>query len=182
MNIVYRIRHDNDNYQYFLINDPNRLSDFDTACVSKKSTWNPPSIYIYEPFLVKGDFYNLDSDYLITNSIATEKLKGYFELNGEILPLSYDNEDYFFINIYRCVDSLDRDKTKFRSSGLPEQYVFDVNRLPYPGLFKIPQTYTGELLLLVNTDAPESDNFKLTVEKNNLGGLLFHEIWRSENE
>lgn len=177
---IYLIKTDADTYQYFLPEDIEEISKLSTNCKSKKDIWLPPSVFIYEPFLEKGDFYQAGFDYLISSPRATAILRNHFEMAGEVLPLPYNDEIYSFVNILRCYDCLNKDETIWKPSLLPEKYVFKVNRLPYPGLFKIPETHTGEILVLVDTSAPASDNFKATIERNNIRGLVFDKLWEHE--
>ena len=58
----------------------------------------------------------------------------------------------------------------------PLQYVFNPVRLDESSLFKIPETYRSEILVLEREGDPESE-FKAAVEKSGLKGLQFKEIW-----
>jgi len=177
---VYRLTTDIDNYQYFLTEPAKDMDKFDADCRRKGKSWMPPKVFVYEPHLLRGDFFNTISAYLITSPKATKVLKSYLEDAGEILSLPFEGDTFGFINVLRCYDCLDKSKTTWRESGLPQSYVFDFEKLPYPGIFKIPSTHTGETLLLVDSNAPESDNFIRAVQKAELKSLNFELIWEEK--
>lgn len=183
MKIVYRIRQEGEKYQYFLPESPSEHVRFEAVCKPLRDTWQPPSIFIYEPMLEQGDFYQSSSAYLILSPKAVSNLSDYFSEFGEVLPLFYRGETYGFINILKCYDCLDYKNTQWWTGLeglLPSHYVFDPRRLPFPGPFKIPQTAGGEILVYVNTIVPEQDDMRELIAKHNLKGLVFEELWRDE--
>jgi hypothetical protein len=75
MKIVFRIRQDRDKYQYFLPEHPTDDEKLKSLCKPMKDTWQPPSVFIYEPFLEKGDFYQPLNSFLILSPRALLVLK-----------------------------------------------------------------------------------------------------------
>lgn len=183
MRKIYRIHHLTNQYQYVLPIDLEQISSLVALCQSWKEAWYPPSVFIYEPFLKKGDFYQSNGSCLIVNSTALKLLKGFFLDAGEILPLHYKEDSFSFINILRCYDCLDKDNTEWMTGlkgFIPEKYVFKRQFLPETGLFKIPETHAGEILIHVNNNKPVEDDFTYVVKYNNLEGIDFELLWESE--
>lgn len=181
---VFRVRPDVNNYQYFMLNDPalglTDMMKFD--CKTKAATWVAPEVHILRPHLKKGSFSDLwTTPTIVVNETTLEQLRDLLEMSGELLPLSYQGELFYIVNVTECFNVLDRNKTKWRyaKGQLPvDKYEFFQTRFCESPLFKIPETCGCELLTIEGIKAPE-DEFKGRVEKMGMQGLLFEEIWRS---
>ncbi len=149
---VYRIKRDY-HFQYFLPEDEADWDKLQMDCMPKAGGWSPPPVFIYEPKLKPGDFYNFGGDFLITNARATEALRDYLEMAGELLPLPYQGELYTVLNVTECINCLDQAKTEWvveQESQVKvwiKKYVFHPDRFSESRLFKIPETDRGEILL-----------------------------------
>jgi hypothetical protein len=154
-------------------------------CTRRKDTWSPPEVFIYKPFLKKGHFFNFSSGILISNPEATEIVGGHLEAAGELLPLPYREEIYTLLNVTECIDCLHQESTKWhigRTTGKRigiDKYAFYSDRFSESDLFKIPETFRGEILYVEGKKAFE-DSFRYVVESNDLQGLLFTELWSDE--
>jgi hypothetical protein len=174
---VYRIENDVNHFQYFL---PQKSEDVFTLlmdCTSKATNWISPPVYIYKPRHKAGDFYNFDWNSVITSPRATAALHSHLIEAGELLPLFYQDDQFAVLNVLQCVDCLDHSLSE-RQPGHYTKYVFRSNQLAQvqSTIFKIPQTRQSEVLVVEGLKAPEEE-FRYTVEKSGLKGLLFTELW-----
>ena len=146
----------------------------------------PPPVFIYEPKLKAGDFFNFDSDALIANPRATEALRTLFEMAGELLPLPYKGEVYAILNVTECIDCVDRERTDWRrtpdgrilTSGT-EKFAFRPTRFSESPIFKFPEDCFGVYVVEGLLD-PEEE-FREIVRREGLKGLEFEEIWSDES-
>jgi hypothetical protein len=68
MTKVFRVRNNVDEFQYFLTEKEEDVSKLRMDGTSKLPAWLPPPVFIYKPKLKRGDFFNFNSDNLISNS------------------------------------------------------------------------------------------------------------------
>jgi hypothetical protein len=185
---VYTLRFDSNNYQRFLPEEEGiwKTGRLKLNCTRKLQEWVPPQIYVPNPTLKKGNFSHLCSGAFVTDSAATEELRDLLEMAGELLPLHYKNEDYALLNVTECMDCLDHDRTEWelgKTTGAKIRiirHVFRPNRLPESSIFKIPERLATIYVAEGRFD-PE-DEFKSRVEKSQLQGLLFEEVWRDNGQ
>jgi hypothetical protein len=184
--IIYRVRPDVNNYQYFLLEDDNLVStemlNFDGT--SKADEWAAPAVYILEPKLKIGSFPDLWSTAaIVVDEVALEQLRGLLERSGELLPLPHKDKMYHVLNVTGCFNVLDEKHTQWRyeKGSLPiTRYAFHAKRLTEAPLFKIPETCKYEILTCEGLNDPEHE-FKGRVERLGLKGLIFEELWNSES-
>lgn len=182
---VYRLKNDVNRYQYFLPAKTGEELVLVMDCTSRFATWNPPEVFIYEPLSIRGDFFQFLSGTLITSPLATETLRGFLEMAGELLPIYHDNEVYSLLNVTTCINCLNQEQTEWRYDSTrtmrttPKKYVFHPDRFAESRIFKIPETYRGELFV-VEYEAGEDDEFRTLVEQHHLRGLLFEKVWSSD--
>jgi len=74
---IFRVTADVNNYQYFMFEDSelgiSESMKFDGE--SKAHKWNPPAVYINEPKLKKGNFYDLwSTTSIVVDDVALEHL------------------------------------------------------------------------------------------------------------
>lgn len=178
---VFRVRLDVNRYQSFYPVREDEWYKLNMDCAQRKQ-WVPPSVYVLHPKLIAGNFYQYDGSTLITDSNATEHLRDYLEMAGELLHLPHQEESYTLLNVLECINALDEERTHWiygETTGAKikiEQYHFHPNRFGESVLFKIPETSRAEVLL-VEGMRDEEEEFRYIVEQNNLRGLLFEEIW-----
>ena len=181
---VYKILADVNRFQYFLTE---REEDWESLVMdgtSKAESWIPPLVYVYQPKLEKGDFYNFSNGILISSPEATEALRTQFEIAGELLPLPYGDKNFTLLNVTECIECLDEKTTEWvigKTTGERisiKSYAFHSNRFSESDLFKIPQTCKTEILYVEGIKDYE-DSFRYAVESNALRGLKFQEIWNS---
>ena len=183
---VYRLRHDN-RYQYML---PHHQIELD--CRPQEGGWVPPSMEIPEPLLDRGNFFNGERHYFIVEKEGLYALAPHFEAVGEILPVLYEEEDFFLINILACEARLAIDKSdwgygigvKHYPYGIPKKYSFREDKLPLGmyRLFKIPETHMVEILLCEDDEEDKTFSFRTLYNQYKLTGLIFQKIWDSSED
>ena len=184
---IYEIVPDVNHYQSFQYDYPDadpfwKSNQWKFDCIPKASTWVPPKVNILSPKLKWGNFFNLGTGVLVFDTHATEVLRGFLEMSGELLPLNYKGDKFTVLNVTECVDALDDGKTKWvyaKDSGTKiriEQHAFHRHRLSESPLFKIPETCKSRILTFEGMKDPQ-DEFKPSIERFGLTGLTFKEIW-----
>lgn len=179
---VYRVSNDVERYQYFLTEREEDIFKLKMDCTPIKDIWQPPPVFVYMPKRKPGDFYNFNSDILITSPRSTEVLHEFLELAGELLPLPYHGQIYTILNVTMCIDCLDHEKTEWLIDeltgikSLPIKYVFHKDRFASSRIFKIPETCGGEILV-VDKEQNEGEELHSVVIRAGLHGLVFEELW-----
>ena len=99
--------------------------------------------------------------------------------NVEILPLAFDEGEYFGVNTTTVLEALDYEKSEYRtySDGkrimLIEEYVFIEAKVKDVPIFKIVDERTRYDFV--------SESFKEIVEENELKGFKLELVWDSED-
>ena len=142
--------------------------------------WKPVQVKIMEP--EKGLELSDAPGFTIPvfSRRAWECLEPLISKNVEILPLDFNEKEYFGINVITVLDAIDYEKSIYKTyrDGKRimafEKYVFLPTVIEDVSMFKILDEKTRYAFV--------SDEFKQTVEKNNLLGFKFKLVWDSENE
>jgi hypothetical protein len=180
---VFQMRVDIDRYQYLLTDPPEEFARLYMDCMPVAATWVPPPVFIVYPRRPRGDFLNANDSVLITSPRATEVLYHQLSWAGEVLPLPYDDEIFGVLNVLKCIDALDQEKTRFRDDEQPGasheivRYAFRPERFVETSLFKIPET--NQIFVLEGANDFEME-FREAVTMANLRGLIFTEIWNDD--
>jgi hypothetical protein len=180
---VFSIQNDVNNYQYFLTSNTDESMKLIMNCHPLADKWKPPEIFIYQPKLKRGNFFNFSSGILIVDEQAKEVLIDHLEAAGEILPLPHKQNRFWLLNVTECINCLNEDETEWKigkQSGKRigiKNYQFYPDRFSESDLFKIPETSKAEILY-VEGQKDYNDSFRYAVEYNGLEGLIFKEIWR----
>lgn len=177
---VYRLRNDVDRYQYFLTNEDSDVMSIVMDCSPRLVSWVPPGVFIYEPLHKPGAMYNFTSGSPIFSPHATEVLRDFLEMAGELLPLPYEGETYTLLNVTECINCLDQKSSEWRYSPSGEQaggvkrYIFHPKRFSESLIFKIPETHRGEVLLL---DREDGEGFLDVARAQGLEGFRLDLLW-----
>lgn len=182
---VFRLRNDVSRYQYLLAADADADVQLYMDCRPRLATWTPPPVFVYQPLLEAGDFYQFGGAAPIASPRATEALRGFFEEAGELLPLPHAGTEYTLLNVTECINCLDHERsawllTQDGERVYPTRYVFHPDRFSESALFKIPETHRGEVLVVEGLRDPE-DEFRAVVERAGLKGLRFEELWTEDS-
>ena len=158
-------------------NGVNRFS-FDGHPVGKQ--WRQPDVYVPEPLQPPWDVSLLKLAIVMTPD-ARKKLKNHLDFYGraiELLPLVHEDLTYTLINVTYVVNCLNREASKFRSTGTVEDYIFHPRRIDH-SLFKIPEEAKGGIFVAEDSERPYW-SFKWQCEQNNLVGLKWKLIWEGD--
>lgn len=182
---VFEVRTDSNQYQTLFPSDA-QVSPWPRFNGKPIADWHPPRVFTSDVSLRKGDFWGFGGDgfsFAVRPEVRDIKeVRGMLETAGQLLPLPHEGEIFRVVNVTQCVDALDHDKTQWlvgQSTGhrlLITRFAFNPARLPWSTLFKIPESMS---VLCYEAGSPERE-FKATVERLGLTGLLFKEVWRSE--
>ena len=178
---VFRLGNDVSRYQYFLPAAADAPLALLTDCRLRGEGWIPPSVFIFEPRLEQGDFYQFGVASLIAGPHATGVLRGLFEEAGELLPLPHDGREYTLLNVTNCINCLDHERSEWLLTAdgeriYPTRYMFHRDRFAESPLFKLPETCRREILVVEGLRDPD-DEFRAVVARAGLKGLIFQEIW-----
>lgn len=111
---------------------------------------------------------------------AVECLESMISNNVELLPLDFNEGEYFGINVITVLEAIDYEKSIYKTyrDGKRimafKKYAFLPNIVENISIFKISDEKTRYAFV--------SDEFKQTVEINNLSGFKFKLVWDSEQE
>ena len=109
---------------------------------------------------------------------ALKCLEPLISKNVEILPLEFNEKEYLGNNIITVLDAIDYEKSIYKTyrDGKRimafKKYAFLPDVIENVSIFKISDEKTRYAFV--------SDEFKQTVEKNNLSGFQFKLVWDSE--
>lgn len=179
---VFRIHNDINNFQYFLTEQENDWEKLVMDCTKMLKRWAPPPVFIYKPKHKQGNFFNFDSGLLTCDPEATETLRSYLEMAGELLSLPYEGKEYSILNVTECINCLNQEKTEWiygKSTGSRigiKNYSFHPNRFSESVIFKIPETSKTEILVVEGLKDPDEE-LQFVVESTGLKGLVFELIW-----
>lgn len=178
---IWKVSADANNYDNLTMCDEkewDRFMEYQFDGRALKESWKSFEVKEIEE-IRRGDLPCLFGAILVFSNKAINVLSDFLNGNAETLPISYDKEDYFIINVTNVKDCIDYDKAdvkRFKSSGKIMRfikYAFIPERVKDEHIFKIDGYSKGCVFV--------SDKFKNVVESNGLQGFLFEEVWNSEN-
>ena len=142
-------------------------------------SWTPPSVKVlrddkFNRNLPPGDFPHLAVAVPLFSLRAVNVLRGMLEENGQILPLSCTEGEYYAFNVTTFIDALDESGSevkRFKDGGVMRilKYAFFGDRLAGATIFKIPQFPRSEVYV--------TDEFRNLVIDNGLLGFKFINLW-----
>jgi hypothetical protein len=153
------------------------LDRFDGKCLLP--SWTPLAVKVlrddkFNRGLPPGDFPHLASGVPVFSVRAVNVLKRMLQENGEILPLSCSEGEYYAFNLTTLIDALDESDSevkRFEHSGRIMRvlkYAFFPDKLHGATIFQIPQSRARIFV---------TDEFRRAVMDNNLVGFEFPELW-----
>lgn len=135
---VHSLQVDFDNYKSFV---PKDLS-VSVRCKGKPLNWQKPlQIEVDEDDLgmPEADISLLNiGSFLITDTIYQDYFAIYSS-DFEALPVICNDRPYVLINVTRVIDCLDKEQSQFNEFGGVKELVFDSDKLPESGFFKITE-------------------------------------------
>jgi hypothetical protein len=178
---VYRVIPNPTTFQEIGVDDIPSLMKIPFDGTPLRTTWVPLDVYSPHPTLPEGDFWGCfgnNAIFAVTEG-GGQLLVTFLDQSCEGLPVMLDARRLLICNVIHIVNCLDTAKSEHKP-GIPgwvTKYAFHGNRFEY-SLFKLPETRRSEVLCVEGLAAPE-DEFRGTVEKHGLRGLIFKEVWRS---
>jgi hypothetical protein len=185
---VYKIEIENEKYKGFYADDVDFELEvqgyLEFKCTPKGHDWVPPKVYMEEmEDEDKGtqpvpDIAAFRPGSLVLSPRATEALKPILERTGELLPLPYQGETWFILNVTECVNALDKDRTEYVKDdedgtilGI-RRPVFYEDRLTRSSVFKIADdNFTS--IYCHSADQNTEYDLKRAVESSGLRGIKF---------
>ncbi|MGA2404912.1 MAG: DUF1629 domain-containing protein [Syntrophobacteraceae bacterium] len=143
------------------------------------ASWTAPAVEVFrdDKFnrnLPPSDFPSLAPGVPVFSLRAVNALQGLLRENGEILPLSCNEGEYYAFNVTKSIDALDEFNSqvkRFESSGRIMRilkYAFFGDRLGGATIFKIPQS-RGNVFV--------TNRFRKIAMDNALLGFKFINVW-----
>jgi hypothetical protein len=184
---IYRVIHDVNTYQTFIPADES-VYDTDTLRFEGKSkieSWKDLEVVTLNPLKPKSNFPYLAAGTIVCDQLALDKLYKYFVMAGEMLPIVNEGKIYYALNVLECTNMLNQEETEWEIS--PDnsaklwinKFSFHPDRVLESTLFKIPETYRGDVLTYADAIDPE-DEFYFEYQKSGLKGLLFERLWSDD--
>ena len=155
-------------------------------CDRMHLTWRPLRLYEEHACRKRGNFARSWGGGFLVDSRAMSAIQPIVGDGCEFLPmLPYKGETLYLMNLLTCVDCLDKERTEFavdEASGTKlsrvMKYSFNRDKIPSASLFKLPK----RVGLFAATGTAHSElEFKALVEREELTGLLFRELWSDTN-
>lgn len=178
---IYQVKADIDNYCClsqdlgeldFLAQDDRWRSL--SRCQPIKYPLTPPDVYVNRPKLNRGDFWSFSPFHTFAvPPTSIEKIRLFLEEAGELLALPYKKEVFSVFNVLKCVDCVDPETEAL--GILHRSYITD--RVP-TGIFRDPN---GVYMFVSEFTGDPNTEFKAYVEREKMTGLIFREVWNSEN-
>ena len=191
--IVYTLHPDKANKKIFVMppigNRVGDIEDFDTG-VKKIENWTPPSIEWFdddgrnlEKYKDPDITYISHRGSLIVSPHTHNLIGSTINDVAELLPLSFNDEIWYLLNVFNQVDALDKENSRYKiystgKIGWLIKPAFFAEKLPRNKLFRTP-LYPAIYYSEDQSDNNEN-NFKSIVEKNNLFGIEFVKVWEDQ--
>ena len=113
--------------------------------------------------------------HFLMDARAHKILAPMLEAENEILPIEpFKGVDYYFLNVLKELDCLDKENTLYGENGDTAGYQFLPEKLTDSTLFYVPRTAS----IFTVVGRPNAGvEFKTLVEQEGLTGLRFEEVW-----
>lgn len=183
---VYRLLPDVEHYSSFVVDDSTldtlKLGEQLCERESLRKTWKPFRISrsltgftVDEPNMrANGDCVCIFlTPAVVLSQIAISALSDLLEENGELLPLTSNDGDFYLYHVTSIVDALDHKRAHLRywskeSVRDVKHYSFDELRIEQLSIFRLPETRRIETLV--------TDAFVQETRVHSLGGFEFEEL------
>lgn len=166
-----------------------RADVFDYSVEKKADHWNPPALRWYnddgrnlekykDPDIAQSPAYTY-----ILGPRAAQLLRPVVSDVAELLPISFQGQTWYFMNVFNQIDALDKARSRYHIyydgtvSPIVIKPVFLPEKLPHAKLFTrpcSPQLYYAE-----RHPDPNPDTFKNVVEQNKLFGIVIEKMWEN---
>ncbi|MBI3562350.1 MAG: hypothetical protein HY080_11625 [Gammaproteobacteria bacterium] len=199
--IVYALFPDDTNKKHFVYQE----SVWDLAMTGKRNTtpegifncqpdkkvanWHPPGIRWFDD---DGRNINKYKDPDITELTpgsyflgprAAELLRPVINDVAELLPVPFQGETWYFMNVFHWIDAIDKANSRYAiystgKQGWLEKPAFLADKVPHAKLFMIPEA-RGRIYYAEHHPDDNPNTFKNVVEKNKLFGIEIDKVWEN---
>ncbi|AYE33971.1 imm11 family protein [Clostridium septicum] len=181
---IWSLEEDVNHYEHITLDDRNNLNWIDFGDMfngkSLKDNWTPIRVCLIEHGgkLKKGDMPYLSPGKPIFSKSAVTILKDLLEGYAEILPIEYDLQELFIINVTNHIEAINYEKSdvEYMRDGKRilsvNKYYFKIEVVKKQHIFKIVNQLNGTVFV--------SDDFRNRVIEGGLQGFKFVEVWDSE--
>lgn len=175
---IWHLDFDVDKYSNLMPINEKDLDSLEFDGSSKKDKWEPMEVELDGDKLL-GDVtcLALIPGIPVFNAKVIKEIRNFIESSVEILPLVYNNDEFYVINITEVLDCIDYKKSKyvtFKSSGRImrfERYFFNEECIKGKHIFKIKDEPKRRAFV--------SDEFRLKVLESRISGFKFELVWES---
>jgi hypothetical protein len=141
--------------------------------IEEKNDWEPLPVEVQSLDTKRGDFLGIVAHHFTCNDRAWKILEPLIKQNVKLFPIGYKQQNYFLIKVINIIDCLDYTRADVlrcpeteRVLGI-NKYAFKEDLIQNEHLFALPE---------MRFDILASQEFKDSVEKNGLEGLLFRQL------
>lgn len=178
---IWELYADANNYENFGFayeNDLDNYMESDLIGQEFGNEWVPFEVSVIEK-RKKGDCPSFTGGDLIFSEKAVKALGDLLKDNVEVLPLLYDKEKYYLINVLQLLDCVDYEKAeviRFDSGDIMlfTRYAFKPESVRNINIFKIVDMPKCNVFV--------SDEFRNKVLESGLKGFSFEEVWDSDSK
>jgi hypothetical protein len=155
---------------------------FDCRGEKKAVNWDPPAIrwFVY-PARNLNRYKTPDISFIdISSSLffsphATELMRPVVDDVAELLPIPFNDETWYFLNVFNRIDAFDEAHSSYEiydsgKRGWLKKTAFFPDKVPHAKLFMIPENRAGIYYAEHHSD-DNPNTFKNVLEKNNLSGI-----------
>jgi len=165
----------------------NTLDLFGNDGNKKADRWNPPPIRWHDDEGRKKNKYRYPDIAYIFGSWAlspttAELLRPVISDVAELLPLPFNDEIWYYMNVYNRINALDKANTRYRvystgevSPSWIEKIAFLSDKVPHTKLFTMPET-VNNIYYAEHYPDDNPNTFKNVIEKNKLFGIELKKI------
>ena len=141
--------------------------------IEEKNDWKPLPVEVQSLDTKRGDFLGLVAHHFTCNDRAWKILEPLIKHSVKLFPIKYRDKTYYLlkaINIIDCLDYVNADVLRSQETGRVlgvNKYAFKETLIQNEHLFALPE---------MKFDIIVSQEFKDSVEKSGLEGLLFQQL------
>ena len=145
---------------------------------SKIDTWVTPKFIRMDNRII-GNSIGLSSHIPVFDKTAVLLLKNELKKNTELLPIIFEEDEYYIVNVTKVLDCINLSKSQYKTFSDGRimrfiKYAFDEKKVKDVDIFKLKGFERNRPFV--------SDNFRNIVIENNLTGFKFELVWDSETE
>ncbi len=166
-----------------------RIDEFDVTVEKKADHWNPPAIKWSEDEGLNlkrykdPDISNIFPGSYILSPKAAEFLRPVVSDVAELLPIPFQGETWYFMNVFNQVNAMDEAHSRYAilqsgKKGWLEKLAFLADKVPHAKLFTIHEA-PGRIYYAEHQPDDNPNTFKNVVEKNNLFGIRLGKMWEN---